>query len=422
MRRRLFLQIYAGFLAIALVFSAASFAFHATTARDRIPPPMVSASAQRFAEALPGPDVAPEVLASALRTLAGEYDVDATVWSADGAVLAAAGEPLPRRHWRSPGPAGAWIGRGAIVVALPDGRALGVRARFPRRGGGHALLALALLNLAIAVVAYPVSRRMARRLERLRAGADELGSGDLSTRVRVEGRDEIADVARSFNRAAERIEELVGAQRRMFASASHELRTPLARLRMALELLARDQPELLAAAERDVEELDALIGDLLLAARLQSGRDGAAAEPVALLELLRDEAARVEASVSGDPITLRGDPKLLRRMLRNLLENARRHGDSAGIEATVAPIADGGARVSVADRGPGVSESERSRIFEPFYRPAGHSESRDGGVGLGLALVREIARRHGGDVECRPRAGGGTRFDVELRGVDAEAE
>jgi signal transduction histidine kinase len=422
-RRRLFLQIYAGFLAIALLFSAVSFAFHALTARERIPPPMVSASAQRFAEALPGPDVARETLASALRTLAGEYDVDATVWNADGEILAAAGEPLSRRQWRPPGPAGAWIGRGAIALALPDGRSLGVRARFPRRGGGHALLALALLNLAIAVVAYPVSRRMARRLERLRAGADELGSGDLSTRVPVEGRDEIADVARSFNRAAERIEELVDAQRRVLASASHELRTPLTRLRVALELVARDQPELLAAAERDVEELDALIGDLLLAARLQSGHDSAAAEPVALLELLRDEAARVEASVSGDPITLRGDSKLLRRMLRNLLENARRHGGGAGIEASVASLAEGrGARVSVADRGPGVSESERSRIFEPFYRPDGHSESRDGGVGLGLALVREIARRHGGDVDCRPRPGGGTLFEVELRGVGAEAE
>jgi signal transduction histidine kinase len=422
-RRRLFLQIYAGFLAIALVFTLVSFAFHALTERGRIPPPMVSASARRFAEALPGPDAPREVLESELRALAREYEVDATVWSASGEPLAAAGKPLSRHHWQPPGPAGAWIGRGTIAVALPDGRSLGVRAQFFRRGGWRPLLTLVLLNLVIAAVAYPVSRRMARRLERLRAGADELGSGDLSTRVRVEGRDEIADVARSFNRAAERIEELVDAQRRMLAGASHELRTPLTRLRMALELVARDQPELLAAAERDVAELDALIDDLLLAARLQSGRDSVRTEPVALLDLLTDEAGRVEAAVSGSPVTLRGDPKLLRRMLRNLLDNARRHGGGADIEASVAPLARGsGARVSVADRGPGVSESERDRIFEPFYRPEGHSESRDGGVGLGLALVREIARRHGGEVDCRARSGGGTLFEVELCDVDAEAE
>jgi signal transduction histidine kinase len=402
-RRRLFLQIYAGFLAIALVFTLVSFAFHALTERGRIPPPMVSASARRFAEALPGPDAPREVLESELRALAREYEVDATVWSASGEPLAAAGKPLSRHHWQPPGPAGAWIGRGTIAVALPDGRSLGVRAQFFRRGGWRPLLTLVLLNLVIAAVAYPVSRRMARRLERLRAGADELGSGDLSTRVRVEGRDEIADVARSFNRAAERIEELVDAQRRMLAGASHELRTPLTRLRMALELVARDQPELLAAA--------------------QSGRDSVRTEPVALLDLLTDEAGRVEAAVSGSPVTLRGDPKLLRRMLRNLLDNARRHGGGADIEASVAPLARGsGARVSVADRGPGVSESERGRIFEPFYRPEGHSESRDGGVGLGLALVREIARRHGGEVDCRARSGGGTLFEVELCDVDAEAE
>jgi signal transduction histidine kinase len=100
--------------------------------------------------------------------------------------------------------------------------------------------------------------------------------------------------------------------------------------------------------------------------------------------------------------------------MRNLLENARRYAPDAPIEATVA-ASPTGARLCVADRGPGVSKQERERIFEPFYRPPGMVERGDGGVGLGLALVRQIARHHGGDVRCLARPGGGTCFAVELR-------
>ncbi len=105
---------------------------------------------------------------------------------------------------------------------------------------------------------------------------------------------------------------------------------------------------------------------------------------------------------------------MLRRLLRNLLENAARHG-APPITARVVP---GG--FEVLDRGPGVPEALRERIFEPFFRPEGHAEGRDGSVGLGLHLCREIARHHGGSVRCEPREGGGTRFVVLLgRGQDA---
>ena len=108
---------------------------------------------------------------------------------------------------------------------------------------------------------------------------------------------------------------------------------------------------------------------------------------------------------------------MLRRLMRNLLENARRHAGGAPVEASVHPITQDAAQLVVADRGPGVAEAERERIFEPFYRPSGAKES-DGGVGLGLSLVRQIARRHGGEVRYVPRGGGGSQFEVELRGVD----
>jgi len=419
-KRRLFLQIYFGFLAIALVFSVTTFAFHHLERRDDVPPPIVSALASRFAEALPPPGTPPGDAQAALESLAEEYGVDATLWGPAGETIAATGEPMRGYPWQREGGPAVRVARRGIGLTLPDGRRLGLRPLFVRRRPGGPLFGLLLLNAAIAAVAYPVSRRMARRLERLRSAVDELGSGGLAARVVVEGRDEIADVARSFNRAAERIEALVTAQRRVLASASHELRSPLTRLRMALTLLARTgDPELLASAERDVEALDALIGDVLTAARLEAGGQPTAREPVALLELATEEAARLGARVSGDPVTLRGDPKLLRQLVRNLVDNARRHA-GGDVEISVERLASGdGARVCVADRGPGIPEAERARIFEPFYRPPGHSEGRDGGVGLGLALVAEIARAHGGDAACRPRPGGGTVFEVVLRHLTA---
>lgn len=102
---------------------------------------------------------------------------------------------------------------------------------------------------------------------------------------------------------------------------------------------------------------------------------------------------------------------MLRRLVRNLLENAQRHGDPGSIEASIASLASGGVQIRVTDAGPGVVETERERIFEPFYRAAG---VHPGGVGLGLALVRRIAQHHGGDASCLPREGGGTCFQVEL--------
>jgi signal transduction histidine kinase len=127
-----------------------------------------------------------------------------------------------------------------------------------------------------------------------------------------------------------------------------------------------------------------------------------------------EEAARVQALVAGEPAELRGDARLLRRLVRNLLDNARRHAAGTEVTARVEPLPHG-ARLVVADRGPGVPESERERIFEPFYRPPGASESGSG-HGLGLALVRQIARAHGGEVACLARSGGGTEFEVVLAG------
>ena len=217
-------------------------------------------------------------------------------------------------------------------------------------------------------------------------------------------------------RRAEVLERLVNAQRTMLAGASHELCSPLARIRMAIELLpSADRPELQARLTQDIAELDTLIGELLLASRLDTLEALEHTEDVDVLALLAEEGARIGAEVSGEPACIQGDPRMLRRLLRNLFENARRYAAGAPVEASVLPLVPTGVRLCIADRGPGVPEPERERIFAPFYRPAGMRERGEGGVGLGLALVRQIARHHGGDVRCVPRDGGGTCFAVTLR-------
>ena len=236
----------------------------------------------------------------------------------------------------------------------------------------------------------------------------------LTARAPIEGHDEVAHLAQSFNRAADRIEGLVEAQRRVLAHASHELRSPLARLRVSLEMMPATAEQKERAAH-DLAELDGIIDEVLEASRLEARGVADRKESVDLLALLAEEGERAGAEVEGDPVTVEGEARLLRRLVRNLLDNARRHGGEGPVEARVSRRRPDGARITVADRGPGVAEAERERIFEPFHRPAGSAETGQG-YGLGLSLVRQIARAHGGEASCRERDGGGTVFEVDVGG------
>jgi signal transduction histidine kinase len=183
---------------------------------------------------------------------------------------------------------------------------------------------------------------------------------------------------------------------------------------MALALIGEGvDPARREQLKKDIAELDQLIEEILLASRLDAVKVPERVEEVELLGLAAEEAARYDAAVEGETAIARGDPSLLRRMIRNLLENARRYGGEAAPDVRVGRLPDARAWIEVRDRGPGISEGEREKIFEPFHRLPGAAETGRGS-GLGLALVRQIARHHGGDALCLAADGGGSRFRVVL--------
>jgi two-component system OmpR family sensor kinase len=315
-------------------------------------------------------------------------------------------------------------------VTLEDGRALSLRVAPRVRPSGTSGFApwrtpfglgwmIALVGVAVALGVYPIVRRLTKRLELLQRGVQRWGEGDLSVRVAEDGQDEVADLSNRFNAAAARIEELVRSHKSLLANASHELRSPLTRIRMGLELMGdRPSPGARDEIARNIGELDQLIDEILLASRLDAKEaDMGTIETVDLTGLAAEECARVDAELEvadntdSAALTVRGVPRLLRRVIRNLLENAGRYG--AGEISVQLGSRSGKAEIRVNDRGPGVPAALRERIFEPFYRLPGASE-RNGGVGLGLALVKSITERHGGSVRCEDRPGGGASFVIAL--------
>jgi signal transduction histidine kinase len=409
--RRLYLQFYLSIVAILMLFVIAvavlvrvvnngpleeKLAVAGEVAAHALLPAAAPASQQR--EALDG--------------LHRRLGLDLSLYAPDGGVIATAGRPLPLAEHAERGLLRLQLGP-VWLLHLDDGRSL--VARLPvrsRRPETSLLIALATIAVAVAIGAYPVARRLTRRLERLKAGVERLGEGDLSARVPIEGKDEVAALAESFNSAAVRIAELMRAHKMLLANCSHELRTPLTRINLALSLVG-DQvdPRRQAELKEDIAELDQLIDELLLSSRLDAIRAPERREDIDLLALAAEEAARDGIIVEGQSVFVRGNRTLLRRMTRNLIDNARRHADDACPDVHVAAV-DGHASLAIRDHGPGVPQDEQEKIFEPFYRRP--QESANVGSGIGLALVRQIARNHGGDVQCRTADGGGTLFRVSL--------
>jgi two-component system, OmpR family, sensor histidine kinase RstB len=410
--RRLYHKIYLVFLASLLTVLVTVGLFWRLGQSDSPYGHVLELAGELAMAVLPPVDAPPRAQQQAVERLSQRLHADIGLFDANLAPIAAAGRPLPRPEringslrWMRGEGAPAWSFR------LPDQRWIVARgpARIPNPLSG-ALVFLFVMAVAIAAFAYPVVRGLTKRIERLQAGVETLGAGNLATRVAIGGRDEVAQLAASFNRAAARIEELVGAHRLLLANASHELRTPLSRLRLGIELYGKaPNAEAKAELERDVAELDDLIEEILLASRLDIAGVAPAMEHVDLLALVAEECAHYDdCALEGTPISLTGDPRLLRRLVRNLLENAQRHGKPP---VRVALRRDGAnAVLCVIDAGCGIPQAQREQVFLPFFQLAGDRK----GTGLGLSLVRQIARLHGGEAVATSRPDAASCFIITI--------
>lgn len=319
MRNSLFLKVYLTLIASLVVVALASAAFVRLShdEEDR----GWGARRDAFVAAMLPADATPAETRIVLARLAAALDADIALFTPDGALIAGVGGPLPFPDPNGKSQYGHGDGR-MMAVRLGDGRV--AVARFARGPFGPArprpLAWLALIAGVTGLVAWPVVRHLTGRLERLRHGVEAWGGGELGARVPVEGRDEVAAVAASFNRAAARIESLIASHRSLLANASHELRSPLARLRMAIDLYEADKTdareERRAEIVRNLAELDELVEEILLASRLDHGGDVDMTEQVDLLALVAEEGARHGVEALGEAVTVTGNARLLSRQDR----------------------------------------------------------------------------------------------------------
>jgi two-component system sensor histidine kinase MtrB len=273
---------------------------------------------------------------------------------------------------------------------------------------------------AAGVLAQRVSSRILRPLAGVSTAAQRVAEGLLETRVEASTRDELGTLAASFNQMAAALQDMIRRERRFVAAVSHELRTPLAALQATGQVLARHSHELPPVAQEaaelvleDITDLRRLVEDLLEVSELDSGRARVRWERVDLRSLAEAvvRRRRLAVPIQGPAIETFADKARLERILGNLVDNAIQHGgDEVALSLS---REDGSCFVAVADRGPGISQEDLPRLFEPFFK-ADRSRGRDrGGIGLGLAIAQQNARLLGGEIAVRSDDGG-TSFTLRL--------
>jgi two-component system sensor histidine kinase CpxA len=281
-----------------------------------------------------------------------------------------------------------------------------------------------LFVMAVGVMlCYWLAFHLTRPVRRLQRAVERFGRGDLSARSGSVRRDELGELARTFDRMADRMETLLAAERRLLLDISHELRSPLARLGVAIEL-ARSGGDLepqLNRIQKESDRLNALVGQLLQVTRAEGDPTSLRRDPVRLDELVEQlvDDSSIEAASHGcavkyeqrEPVTVSGDPELLRRAVENVIRNAIRHSPrDTDVEVKLAR-SNGDVVVDIRDHGPGVPEEALPRIFDAFYRVETDRNRNSGGIGLGLSIARRAIELHRGRIRARNAQPG---LEVEL--------
>jgi signal transduction histidine kinase len=269
-----------------------------------------------------------------------------------------------------------------------------------------------LSALAMLPIAWIFARRLSLPIRVFAEAAERLGRDPNAPPLALKGPAEVATAARAFNEMQERLRRYVEDRTAMVGAIAHDLRTPLTRLRFRIESLPEEQRAKYAS---DLDQMEEMITATLTFVRdATKAAERTPLELSSLVESLCDEMAETGAKTEvepGEKVILEGDPMALRRLIANLLENAVKFGGRA--RARVFQY-DGHAVVEIDDDGPGIPEKDTEKVFEPFYRREPSRSRQTGGIGLGLAVVRSIARGHGGDVNLINRVGGGLTARVQL--------
>jgi two-component system, OmpR family, sensor histidine kinase CpxA len=328
---------------------------------------------------------------------------------------------------------------GASVVDGPDGKYILVaKVRLPYSGLVQGALATAVLAwllpaIAGALLCLFLGYHIAKPIRALQTVAGKIADGDFSVRAAPAmgtRKDELADLARDFDKMAERIQALIRKQMELLGDISHELRSPLTRLNVSLELVRRGKTDAVERMQSDLSRLDALIGQVLTLTRLNTRGDQKMGTFVNLRLLIESiaEDARFEVEEEGksvvlsraDDCWLKGDPALLRSCIENVVRNAIRYTKPQTEVAISLALAgngssgSGSACILVSDQGDGVPPEALDRIFEPFYRVTEGQEHQTGGTGLGLSIAQRIAIVHGGSIRARNRSSGGLEMEILL--------
>jgi signal transduction histidine kinase len=274
------------------------------------------------------------------------------------------------------------------------------------------LIWLALSTLALSPIAYLFARRLASPIAQFAAASERLGRDPHAPPLIIRGPAEISVAVRAFNDMQQRLASYVDDRTAMIGAVAHDLRTPLTRLRFRAEAAPEDLQAKMAA---DIEEMEAMISGVMAFVRDASQPAARTRlELSSLLESLADEMSETGQDVVVDQagrIVIDGDPLALRRLFNNLLGNAVKFGRRARVRVFTDAH---NAVVEIDDQGPGLPRSELEQVFEPFYRRESSRSRETGGIGLGLAVVRSVARAHGGDVCLENRTGGGLTARVRL--------